>query len=58
MAASEVGNSRGDSSTAGAVGAVSDAVAKVGFTTETGRVGMAAAKLRILANHVVHTRLL
>lgn len=58
MAASEVGNSRGNSSTAGAVSAVSDAVAKVGFATETGRVRMAATKLRVLANHVVHTRLL
>ena len=58
MAASEVGDCRSDVCTASTVGAVSDAVTKVGLAAETGRIRIAAAELRILANHVVHASLL
>ena len=58
MAASKVGDGRSDSCTACAVGAVSDAVTKVDLAAETSRIRLAAAELRILANHVIHACLL
>jgi hypothetical protein len=58
VAAGKVGNRRHDSRTAGAVGTISNAIAKVRLAAEAGRIGCFAAELGVLTNYVIHAGLL
>jgi hypothetical protein len=58
VAAGKVGDGGRDGRPTGAISAVSDAITKVDVLAQIRRVRRATAELGVLANHVVHARLL